>query len=290
MRVSELLDPAVRAPRAAIERHHLFPRAHLKQLRVQSTSHVNQIANMAFVEWPKNTAISGNDPAVYWPAYSMALSDAELEQQRFWHALSDGWETQEYNEFLKERRRHLAKVIKAGYERLAHGESEGAVHETVEDLIAGGETDSVEFKSTARYNAHTGRADPRLEHVVLKTVGGFANASGGTLLIGVNDDGELLGLDGDLSVMKKPDADRYQLWLTDLLETTMGKAAAPGVGVTFPDVNGSQLCRVEVRAAASPVFVRPPGAQNHEFWVRVGNSTRLFSGAEILAYSKEHWS
>jgi hypothetical protein len=290
MRVNELFDPAVRATRAAIERHHLYPRAHLKTLGIQSTSQVNQIANMAFVEWPKNTAISGNDPAVYWPAYSTALSESELERQRFWHALSDGWETQEYSEFLKERRRLLAKVIKAGYERLAHGESELAVTDTVEDLIAGGESDTVEFKSTARYNAHTGQADPRLEHVVLKTIAGFANASGGTLLLGVNDDGELLGLDGDLGVMKKPDTDRYQLWLTDLMETTMGKPAVTGVRVTFPYVNGSRVCKVAVRAAGSPVFVRTPGAQNHEFWVRVGNSTRALTGADVLAYTKERWS
>jgi hypothetical protein len=290
MRINELFDPAVRAPRAAIERHHLFPRAHLNALGIQVASQINQIANMALAEWPKNTAISGSDPAVYWPAYSSALSDSELDQQRFWHALPNGWETQEYNEFLRERRRLMAKVIKAGYERLADGEPEHVVRDSVEGLIAGGETDSVEFKSTARYNAHTGQADQRLEHVVVKTIAGFANTSGGTLLIGVNDDGELLGLDGDLSVMKRPDVDRYHLWLTDLLESTMGKPAATGVLVTFPSLNGSQVCVVDVRAASSPVFVRPPGTQNHEFWVRVGNSTRLLTGPDVLVYTKQHWS
>lgn len=290
MRVNELFDPAVKTPRAAIERHHLFPRAHLRTLGIQITSQVNQIANMAFIEWPKNTAISGDDPAVYWPAYSAAVSEPELERQRFWHALPVGWEIQEYSEFLKERRRLLARVINSGYERLAHGEPEPAATDTVEDLIADGESETVEFKSTARYNAHTGQADPRLEHVVLKTIAGFANGSGGTLLVGVNDDGELLGLDGDLSLMKKPDTDRYQLWLTDLLQTTIGKPAATGVRVIFPHVNGSQVCRVDVRAAGSPVFVRPPGVQNHEFWVRVGNSTRALTGNDVLAYTKQHWS
>jgi hypothetical protein len=290
MRVNELFDPAIKTRRAAIERHHLFPRAHLKALGIQSTSQVNQIANMAFVEWPKNTAISGNDPAVYWPAYATALSESDREQQRFWHALPDGWETREYSDFLKERRRLLAKVIRAGYERLAHGEPDLAVTEPVEHLIAGGEIDTVEFKSTARYNTHTAQADPRLEHVVLKTIAGFANASGGTLLVGVNDDGELLGLDGDLSVMKKPDTDRYQLWLTDLLETTMGKPATTGVRVTFPHVGGSQVCKIDVRAATSPVVVHPPSTQTHEFWVRIGNSTRALTGADVLTYTREHWS
>jgi hypothetical protein len=289
MRVNELFDPAIKAVRAPIERHHLFPRAHLKKLGVESTTQVNQIANMALVEWPKNTAISGEDPAVYWPAYSEALSSSELEQHRFWHALSDGWHEQDYDRFLRGRRRLMAKVVRAGYERLAHGDATSA-EPSVADLIAAGETDHIEFKSTARYNAHTQAADPRLEHVVLKTIAAFANANGGTLLIGVNDGGELLGLDGDLGLMKKPDIDRYQLWLTDLLDSTVGKPAATGVGVTFPDVDGAQVCKVDVRPAGSPVFLRPPGTQDDEFWVRIGNSTRQMRGNEILSYTKQHWS
>jgi hypothetical protein len=57
--------------------------------------------------------------------------------------------------------------------------------------------------------------------------------------------------------MKKPDTDRYQLWLTDFLQTTIGKPAATGVRVIFPHVNGSQVGRVDVRAAGS-TGVRAP--------------------------------
>lgn len=289
MRVNELFDPAIRSVRSSIERHHLFPRKHLKLQGIESTTMVNQIANMAVVEWPKNTAISGDDPATYWPAFSAELTPGELEQQRFWHALADGWEQQEYTEFLRTRRRLMARVVRAGFQRLALGGSEPAPPELGE-LIASGESAGLEFKSTARYNTHTGAADPRLEHVIVKTIAGFANAKGGTLVIGVADDGQLLGLDGDLGLMKKPDVDRYQLWLTDFLEQTIGKAEAAGVTVTFPTVSGSQICRVDVAAAAAPVFVRPPGTQGHEFWVRIGNSTRLMTGNDMLTYHRQHWS
>jgi hypothetical protein len=289
MRVNELFDPAIKAVRAPIERHHLFPRAHLKKLGIEGTTQVNQIANMALVEWPKNTAISGEDPAVYWPAYSKTLSPSELDEHRFWHALPEGWQDLDYETFLGERRRLMARVVRAGYERLAHGE--GTVAEpSLADLIAAGESDDLEFKSTARYNAHTQDADSRIEHAVLKTIAGFANANGGTLLIGVNDDGKLLGLHNDLALMKKPDIDRYQLWLSDVLDSAIGKPAAAGVSVTFPDVDGSQVCKVDVRPAGSPVFLRPPGTHSDEFWVRIGNSTRQMTGNEILSYTKQRWS
>ena len=117
MRVHELFDPALKTKRSAIERHHLFPRGHLKTLGIESLKDVNQIANYALVEWPKNNAISAQDPAAYWPAYSRDLSPGALERMRFWHALPDGWHEMTYGEFLVARRRMLAQVIKAGFER-----------------------------------------------------------------------------------------------------------------------------------------------------------------------------
>lgn len=288
MRVNELFDPAIRAARASMERHHLFPKAYLKAQGIDGTARINQIANMAFVEWPKNTAISGDDPAVYWPAYSQALPAVELDRQMSWHALPSGWHELDYDAFLQARRRLMARVVRDGYERLKHGDTTPA-RPDVEDLIAAGEGQRVEFKSTARYNAHIQTADPRLEHLILKTIAGMANAEGGTLLIGIDDDGELLGLDGDLGCMKKPDVDRYELWFTDLLQNAIGKVPTAGVAITFPAVDGAQVCRVDIRGATQPVFVRPPGSNREEFWVRSGNSTREMTGNDVLNYTKQHW-
>ncbi|HKG04398.1 MAG TPA: DUF262 domain-containing protein [Conexibacter sp.] len=118
MRVSELLDPAVRSKRAALERHHLFPRAYLRRIGVESLAQVNQIANFAFVEWPKNTAIADDAPATYWPAFAASFDAEELERMRFWHALPKGWHNLRYDMFLDVRRRLIAEVVRAGFERL----------------------------------------------------------------------------------------------------------------------------------------------------------------------------
>ena len=69
------------------------------------------------------------------------------------------------------------------------------------DLLAAGESQTVEFKSTARWNVHAGQADKKMEHVIVKTVCGFLNAEGGTLLIGVDDDGAVVGLDADMQTL-----------------------------------------------------------------------------------------
>ena len=73
---------------------------------------------------------------------------------------------------------------------------------TEELLEASDEGRLVEFKSTARWNVREERKDKAMEHVIAKTVAGFLNGQGGTLLIGVNDDGHPIGLDQDFQLVK----------------------------------------------------------------------------------------
>ena len=291
MRVSELFDPALRAKRSALERHHLFPKAYLKTLGLESVKDSNQIANFALMEWPDNNQVSDSPPSSYYPAFAERYNAAELADATFWHALPAGWVDMEYEDFILARRKLIAQVVKAGFERLKHGEANDLSEQSIEDLIGQGESNALEFKTSARWNQHTGDKDERLELTIAKTVAGFANSSGGTLLIGVNDEGVSVGLDGDLSLIAKGDVDRYQLWLTDLIDKTLGKITAMGVNVTFPTAQEHQICRVDVSPAAAPVFLRPPGGGNTtaDFYVRIGNSTRQMTSEELLAYEKERW-
>lgn len=115
------LDPAI-TTKKGIERHHLFPRAYLKsRLGVKDVKQINQIANMALVEWVDNLDISDSPPAEYWPEQVAArgLPDEVLERQRRWHALPEGWEHMAYPEFLRARQKLMAKVVKDAYIKLS---------------------------------------------------------------------------------------------------------------------------------------------------------------------------
>ncbi len=160
---------------------------------------------------------------------------------------------------------------------------------TVAELIAGGEAADVEFKSTARLNTHSGQRDEKIELIVAKTVSAFANSRGGRLVIGVADDGEVLGLDGDLQFMKQRDVDRYELWLRDYLSQTIGGAATSALVVTFPELSGREVCLVRVPPASRPVFVVPRKGEGPQLWVRVGNSTRQLPLDQALAYASDRF-
>ncbi|WP_295777897.1 helix-turn-helix domain-containing protein [uncultured Microbacterium sp.] len=154
-------------------------------------------------------------------------------------------------------------------------------------LLEKGESDRVEFKETARWNVRDDKKDARMEQVVAKTVAAFLNSSGGTLLIGVDDDGRVHGLDRDFATLRTPDADRFELWLRDMLTASLGKNAAAMPRIRFAEVDGATVCAVRCPRAPEPVFVVQGGGT--ELWVRVGNSTRAFGVDEAVTYVARHF-
>lgn len=115
-KVRSRLDPAIVAKKG-IERHHLFPRAYLKKLGIGETRRINQIANMALVEWFDNISISDQAPTAYWPKEvgHKKIPEATLARQREQHALPAAWPAMGYEEFLDQRRQLMSQVARKAF-------------------------------------------------------------------------------------------------------------------------------------------------------------------------------
>lgn len=119
-KVSELIDPALKTRKKALERHHLFPRAWLEAEVTPEQTEINQMANYALLEWPENIDIGKTPPHVYVPAIRQRFQG----QEALWnamaadHALPPGWENMPYQAFLTERRKLMADIIRRGFETL----------------------------------------------------------------------------------------------------------------------------------------------------------------------------
>ena len=290
VRVRDLLDPAVSAPRS-IERHHLFPKKHLERLGVTTTRQVNAIANMAFLDWPENAEISADGPIDYWPAMKALVTEDRLSQHVFWHALPMGWEQLEYPEFLEKRRDLIARVVRDGFNKLC---DDGPPDEpgSLADLIALGESQTLEFKSTARWNIRAEKHDKKMEHVITKTVCAYLNSEGGTLLIGIDDDGVALGLDADMATLgNRGNHDGFELWLRQHLEANLSGPTAGTVSVGFETMGDKDVCVVNVASAGRPVFAKPLEGSGgpSEFWVRVGNASNQLHGDDMVEYQSDRW-
>lgn len=166
----------------------------------------------------------------------------------------------------------------------------------IADLITQGESTTLEFKSTARWNLVENKKDPTMEEVILKTVAAFLNTQGGTLLIGVDDAGQAIGLANDYRTFQagKQNRDGFELWLIgDLLLKKLGNDLAPAIAISFHILNGQEICKVTVSRSSRQVFVtlKDKNGQSKEwFLIRAGNATRsLDNPSEMLNYSKQRF-
>jgi len=156
------------------------------------------------------------------------------------------------------------------------------------ELIASGETHEVEFKSTARWNLREARKDKRMEDAIVKTIAGFLNTDGGTLFIGVSDDRRPMGLAHDTALVKPPSVDGLVNWLTTHLAETLTHAIVMRTRTRIDQVDGVEICRVDVARSSVPVTARMSD-KDRAFWVRMNNSTRALPEIEIEQYVQDHW-
>lgn len=148
-------------------------------------------------------------------------------------------------------------------------------------IIVNGESDKVEFKSTLRWNIKDNRADKEIEFAVIKTVAGFLNANGGTLIIGVNDEGTVLGLELDYNSLKDKNWDKFQLCLTEILWNAIPKDLVQSkITITLFEIDGKDICVLIVKPSTIPVFI--DRKNQNKFFVRVSNSTRELEEIESI--------
>lgn len=156
------------------------------------------------------------------------------------------------------------------------------------DLIKNGESLSVEFKESLRYDTRKGEISREIERAVLKTIVAFLNTNGGTLLIGVKDNGEIVGLERDFESLPKKNRDGFENHLNMLLKTTIGMLFVKYINVKFERTENKDVCLVLVEGSHKPAYLRN-GDKKEDFFVRVGNATQPLSMSEAGEYIKNHW-
>jgi len=150
-------------------------------------------------------------------------------------------------------------------------------------IIDAGEGDSVEFKSTMRWNLHADRSDKKIENGCLKTVAGYLNADGGALLVGVADDGEVIGLGKDHFQTE----DKMLLHWVNLIKAHLGAEFLRCIRSMVHELGGQRVLVVECLPATSPVFFNRDNEES--CFVRMSNTTQALKPSEVLAYVDEHF-
>jgi hypothetical protein len=144
---------------------------------------------------------------------------------------------------------------------------------------------TLEYKSSFRFDIKLKQPNLKvLEKIISKTISAFANAQGGTLFIGVDDEGNIVGLDSDYDTLKKKNSDGFELELRSSLEKyTRSKVANESIILKFHQVEEKEICEVKIFPSSRPIFIYDEGGKEERF-VRVGNSSKPYTSDEFYDY------
>jgi hypothetical protein len=272
----------------SIQSHHIFPQAFLYRNGFDSENHldkqkVNEIANRAFITRDTNFEISDENPSEYLKKVSEKFPEA-LKQQMI-PSDQSLWSVEMYNDFLVARRRMIADTINLFLETLKGKEVEEATN--YDEVISGGENDYVEFKSSLRWDFVQGNVNKLMEHIIAKTISAFMNAEGGKLLIGVSDNGEIVGIEKDYETLKNKNKDGFLLQLTQVINQYLGKEFNQYVSIKIVQLQDKDVAVVDVTNSAMPIFLK--NSDKEEFYIRASASSQPMSIREANEYIRTHW-
>jgi len=135
-----------------------------------------------------------------------------------------------------------------------------------------------------------------MEEAILKTVVAFLNTQGGTLLIGVDNAGQAIGLANDYRIYQagKQNRDGFELWLMgDFLFKKLGSDLILLIAISFHILNGQEVCKVTVSPSPRPAFVtlKDKNGQFKEWFpIRAGSSSREFDNlSEMSNYIRQRF-
>lgn len=265
--------------------HHFFPKAYLRK---NSIGNENSLVNITLVSADLNKRkIKAKAPSIY--IQDFLDENEELPISIKSHLIDDlnnfGVMSDDYLVFLEKRANAIFNELKKRIE-LKHKEDKR--EDKVKELILNGENESLEIKSTLRFDLKEGIVNKKLEYVVAKTISAFLNTEGGTLIIGVDDDDNILGLEKDTQTLNKQNVDGFELHLRQVIKKYLGDYFEKYIKVTFPKVDDKEICQIQISKSGKPVFVTFEGRES--FFVRNGNTSIPKNRQEQSEYEKLHWA
>lgn len=205
----------------------------------------------------------------------------------------DLWKLENYENFIEVRRALLAEELNEFLNSITEMKKE-KVDVDLAEIIEAGETHEVEFKTTLRYDMRENRVNKLLEGVIMKTIAAFSNSEGGMLIIGVNDDMEIIGLENDYNTLKEGTKDGFEIHLRNLINQHYGvEFASKYIRITFPVIEDKEICLIEIKPGDKPLFTKLKdkfGLEHENFYLRSGNSSPALPPSEQARYIRTRFN
>ncbi len=159
---------------------------------------------------------------------------------------------------------------------------------SLEDLIPQGENERLEFKSSFRWDLRQNKVNKNLEKSVMKTIAAFLNSDGGYLVIGVDDERNIVGMRYDYESLPKQNSDSFENHFTNVFHMMIGPELRQFVKLSWHKVNNKDFCIIKVVPSNKPAYLKAD--ENEEFFIRTGNGTTALKLSEAASYIDSRWS
>ena len=157
-------------------------------------------------------------------------------------------------------------------------------------LIKKGEGKKTEFKESlsldirrSETSDYIPKKEKYIELAVLKTIAGFLNSEGGNLLIGVDDNGHIKGIENEIKIFHKESQDKIHLHLKNLIKKNIGSGFSSLINSEILAINGLNIIQVSCQKSDEEVFIQ------EDFYIRTGPSTDKLVGKELTQYTKKRF-
>lgn len=193
----------------------------------------------------------------------------------------------EYGSYAKKLESDLLRTFQKIVESQPKPQTfEEVVDLQVSDLIEKGESDLIEFKSSLVWDYKKKQPNKLMGIIVARTISSFMNSEGGIILIGVDNQKNVLGLDNDLAQLDGSE-DNFELHLTNVINNHLGKIVRALISLRFDQVNGKKVAIISIKKSSRPIYLKHEGKT--EFFIRSGNSCQPLDVSEATDYIKDHW-
>jgi CheY-like chemotaxis protein len=196
----------------------------------------------------------------YWGQYIAVINKMVIE-------IADSEESLKRKIEERKLRRFLTTIRKIGASK------------SVSELIKQGESSTVEYKSTLQWDINKNCKNEDLRFSVLKTIVAFLNSEGGILLIGVEDNGNIFGLDQDIALLSKKSLDQFEQTLINIIINNIGVSFTQNIKIAFETLEEKQVCMIDVKKSSKKAFLK--SNKGLEFYVRAGNTSRSLNIPDI---------
>jgi len=157
----------------------------------------------------------------------------------------------------------------------------------VRELLDEGESESMELKTSFRWDLREQKYNKELEKAIVRSIAGFLNSEGGVLIVGATDNKVILGLENDYKTLPKSNRDSWENHLNQTVKNYLGLQLRRLIKVGFSELDGKDVAVIEINKADKPVYLQD--GESEQFFLRTGNSTNALSISAATEYISSHW-